>query len=148
MPLRIAGIVQDQDYFDRAVAPHLDGERVRYIGPVGPDERAPCWAARDALLHLISFEEPFGFSVIEAMACGTPVIANRRGSMPELVRDGENGYLVDSVEDAVEAVDLSRHLDRTAVRASVVDRFSASRMVDEYLALYRRVVTASRTGEP
>ena len=140
MPLTIAGIVQDEAYFRESVEPRVDGERVSYIGPVGPDTRGELLGGARALLHLIDFEEPFGFSVVEAMACGTPVIANRRGSMPEIVRHAENGYLVDSLEQAVDAVELAAHLDRTAVRASVEDRFSVSRMVDEYVSLYRRVV--------
>ena len=86
LPLVIAGIVQDREYFERAVEPRIDGDRVRYIGSVGPDERGAVLGGARALLHLISFEEPFGFSVIESMACGTPVIATRRGSMPELVQ--------------------------------------------------------------
>ena len=146
MPLRIAGIVQDQEYFDRAVAPHLDGDRVRYIGPVSSDERSAMLGGAAALLHLISFDEPFGYSVIEAMACGTPVIANRRGSMSELIRDGENGYLVGSIDDATRAVEPSRQLDRAAVRASVVHRFDAARMVEEYLSLYRRIAGAAAGG--
>ena len=140
LPLKIAGIVQDQAYFDRAVAPHIDGAAVTYLGPVGPDERGALLGGAEALLHLISFDEPFGYSVVESMACGTPVIACRRGSMPELVDDGTNGFLVDSVEDAVPAVERCRHLDRAAVRASVEERFDVARMVDEYLALYRRIV--------
>ncbi len=140
VPLTIAGIVQDEAYFRESVEPRVDGERVSYIGPVGPDTRGELLGGARALLHLIDFEEPFGFSVVEAMACGTPVIANRRGSMPEIVSHAENGYLVDSLEQAVDAVELAAHLDRTAVRASVEDRFSVSRMVDEYVSLYRRVV--------
>jgi glycosyltransferase involved in cell wall biosynthesis len=140
MPLTIAGIVQDQAYFHGSVEPQVDGERVRYIGPVGPDVRGELLGGARALLHLIDFEEPFGFSVVEAMACGTPVIANRRGSMPEIVRNAENGYLVDRLDEAVDAVELVQHLDRTAVRASVEHRFSVTRMVDEYVSLYRRVV--------
>ena len=93
-----------------------------------------------ALLHLISFEEPFGFSVIESMACGTPVIATRRGSMPELVRHGVNGYLVDSLDEVPEAINAAGRLDRAAIRASVEQRFDVSRMVDEYLEVYRRIV--------
>jgi glycosyltransferase involved in cell wall biosynthesis len=147
LPLTIAGIVQDQEYFDRAVAPHLDGEHVTYIGPVGPDERGALLGGARALLHLISFDEPFGFSVVEAMACGTPVITYRRGSMPELVRNAENGYLVDTLEEAGRAVELSQQLDRAMVRASVEHRFDAARMVDEYLSLYGRVVEQHRSGE-
>jgi glycosyltransferase involved in cell wall biosynthesis len=118
----------------------LDGNRIRYLGPVSREQRGDVLGGARALLHLIDFEEPFGFSVVEAMACGTPVIAHPRGSMPEIIRDGENGYLVGSLDEAVAAVDHSRLLDRIAVRASVEHRFSAERMVDEYLAAYHRVV--------
>ena len=140
MPLTIAGIIQDRDYFERLVEPRLDGERVRYVGPVGPDRRGGLLGGARALLHLVNFDEPFGFSVVEAMACGTPVIASARGSMPEIVRDGENGFLVGSSDEAVAAVHASKGLDRMVVRASVEQRFDVNRMVDEYLALYRRIV--------
>ena len=108
----------------------------------------PCSAARAALLHLISFEEPFGFSVIEAMACGTPVIATRRGSMPELVRDGVNGFLVDSLEEVPDATVAAERLDRTAVRDSVEERFDVRRMVDAYVEVYRRIVERSASHAP
>ena len=140
MPLVIAGIVQDQDYFDREVAPHIDGEQVTYVGPVGPDGRQEVLGGARALLHLIDFDEPFGFSVVEAMACGTPVIANRRGSMPELVLPGENGVLVDSVDDAVRAVADVVGFDRAGVRRTVAERFTVDRMVEGYLAVYAEVL--------
>ena len=124
--------------------PRLDGERVSYIGPVGPDRRGDLLGGARALLHLVNFDEPFGFSVVEAMACGTPVIAPRRGSMAEIVRHGENGFLVDTLDEAVAAVDASSALDRAAVRASVEGRFDVERMVDDYLALYERVVELHR----
>jgi len=141
LPLIIAGIIQDQDYFDRKVSPHLDGDRVTYLGPVGPDVRGELLGGARALLHLISFEEPFGFSVVEAMACGTPVIAYPRGSMPEIIRHGEGGLLVETVEEAVAAVHACAAFDRALVRSSVETRFDADRMVDEYLAVYHQVVT-------
>jgi glycosyltransferase involved in cell wall biosynthesis len=147
MPLTIAGIIQDRRYFEQFVEPRLDGERVRYVGPVGPERRAGLLGGARALLHLVNFDEPFGFSVVEAMACGTPVIAGRRGSMPEIVDHAENGFLVDSQEDAVAAVHASRTLDREAVRASVEERFDVERMVDDYLALYRRVVELHRDAQ-
>jgi glycosyltransferase involved in cell wall biosynthesis len=140
MPLTIAGIVQDRDYFERLVEPRIDGERVRYVGPVGPDRRREMLGGARALLHLVNFDEPFGFSVVEAMACGTPVVASARGSMPEIVRDGENGFLVGSLDEAIAAVHASAVLDRAAVRTSVEKRFDVNRMVDDYLALYRRIV--------
>ena len=144
LPLVIAGIVQDRGYFEQLVEPRLDGERVSYVGPVGPDRRSAVLGGARALLHLVNFDEPFGFSVVEAMACGTPVIATRRGSMAEIVRHSENGFLVDSQEEAVAAVDASSSLDRAAVRTSVEERFDTERMVDEYLAVYRRVVELHR----
>ena len=144
MRLAIAGIVQDRDYFERLVEPRLDGERVQYIGPVGPDRRGTVLGGARALLHLINFDEPFGYSVVEAMACGTPVIARNRGSMVEIVQDGENGFLVDTLDEAVDAVDAAEKLDRAAVRASIEGRFDVERMVDDYLALYLRVVAHHR----
>jgi glycosyltransferase involved in cell wall biosynthesis len=139
LPLIIAGIIQDREYFERSVEPRLDGRRVTYVGPVGPDRRSELLAGAQALLHLVSFDEPFGFSVVEAMACGTPVIAHPRGSMPEIVRNGVNGFLVASLEEAVVRVREAASLDRTLVRASVERRFDSNRMVDDYLELYHRI---------
>jgi glycosyltransferase involved in cell wall biosynthesis len=138
--LVIAGIIQDQAYFDREVAPHVDGRRVRFVGPVGPDRRRELLGGAAALLHLIDFDEPFGFSVVEAMACGTPVIAPRRGSMPELIDPGVSGFLVGSLDEAVAAVEGASALDRTTIRAHAVARFGVDRMVAAYLGAYRRVV--------
>jgi glycosyltransferase involved in cell wall biosynthesis len=146
MPLVIAGIVQDQRYFTDRVEPRVDGERVRYVGPVGPVARAELLGGAVALLHLIGFDEPFGFAVVESMACGTPVIANDRGSMPELIRDGENGSLVSGVGEAVLAVPAVARLERSGVRASVLARFDVMRMVDEYLEVYRLVVDRHRAA--
>jgi glycosyltransferase involved in cell wall biosynthesis len=136
----IAGIVQDRDYFERFVEPRVDGAQVRYVGPVDRERRASVLGGATALLHLIDFDEPFGFSVVEAMACGTPVVARRRGSMAEIILHGEDGFLVDTVDDAVAAVRAAKTLDRKAVRASVERRFDVQRMVDEYVAVYRQVV--------
>ena len=146
MPLTIAGIVQDTAYFDQRVRPRIDGERVTYVGAVGPADRGALLANATAMLHLINFEEPFGFSVVESMACGTPVVARRRGSMPEIVQHGVNGALVDpaDLDEAVAAIDDVRRLDRAAVRASVERRFDVSRMVEDYLALYGRIVDPTR----
>jgi glycosyltransferase involved in cell wall biosynthesis len=135
-PLVMAGIIQDHRYFDEQVAPHVDGRRVSYVGPVEHEQRTELLGGATALLHLISFDEPFGFSVVEAMACGTPVIAFRRGSMPELVDHGTTGFLVDDVESATDAVALATTLDRPPIRQRTVTRFGRGRMADEYLAAY------------
>jgi len=140
IPLVIAGIVQDQRYFDERVAPRVDGEHVSFVGATSPLERSELLGGAHALLHLIGFEEPFGYSVVEAMACGTPVIAFRRGSMEELIEDGKTGFLVDDVEGAVAAVDRVATLNCAAIRAQAVARFGVARMVDAYLDAYAAVV--------
>ncbi|MEG8040663.1 glycosyltransferase family 4 protein [Sphingomonas sp. LR60] len=137
--LNLYGIVQDQGYHDRAVAPALD-ERIRYHGAVGGEARVAALGKARALLHLINFDEPFGLSVIEAMACGTPVIATRRGSMPELIADGVTGFLVDTPAEAVAAIERAGEIDRAACRRAVAERFSVARMADDYIALYRRIL--------
>jgi glycosyltransferase involved in cell wall biosynthesis len=142
--LILAGIVQDRDYFEREVQPHVDGDRIRYVGSAGPEERRRLLGGALALLHPIRFHEPFGLSVVEAMACGTPVVAFRRGSMPEIVRDGETGFLCESVEEAVERLCAVAALDRRACRRWVEARFTADRMVDDYLAVYRRILEGRR----
>ena len=139
IPLVLAGIVQDERYFEELVAPRLDGDNVRYIGPVGPDERAELLGGARALLHLISFEEPFGYSVVEAMACGTPVLAFPRGSMPELIEDGTTGFLVEDIAAAAAAIGRAENLDRAAIREQAVARFGIARMVDAYLDAYRAI---------
>lgn len=141
--LVMAGIVQDQDYYMREVEPYLDGSNVVYIGSVGPDKRDPLLGGALALIHPINFAEPFGLSVVEAMACGTPVVAFRKGSMPEIVRDGVTGFLVDSIDEAVAAIGRISEIDRVACRRHVEERFTAERMVDDYLDVYRKVLAAS-----
>ncbi|MCA1660834.1 MAG: glycosyltransferase family 4 protein [Novosphingobium sp.] len=138
--LHLYGVIQDQDYYDREVAPAVDGIAIRYHGAVGGEERLRALGGARAMLHLINFAEPFGLSVIEAMACGTPVIAFDRGSMPELIVDGVNGFLIGTVDEAVRAIDRVATLDRAAVRQSVRARFSVERMADAYIALYRRIL--------
>jgi len=140
LPLVIAGIIHDDVYFNEQIAPRIDGEQVTWLGPVGPAGRQEVLGGARALLHLIDFDEPFGFSVVEAMACGTPVIAHPRGSMPELIIEGVNGYLVESLDQAVAAVVDAQRLDRSKVRQTVHGRFEAGRMVDDYLDLYRRLL--------
>jgi glycosyltransferase involved in cell wall biosynthesis len=132
--------VQDERYFREQVQPHIDGDRVRYLGSVGPQQRAQVLGAAAALLHPIAFAEPFGLSVVEAMACGTPVIAYPLGSMREVIDVGLTGYLVSDVAAAVAAVDQAAALDRAAIRRVAERRFSAARMVDDYLTLYRRLL--------
>ena len=108
--------------------------------PVGPAQRAEVLGGAIALLHLINFDEPFGYSVAESMACGTPVIAFERGSMPELIQHGVNGFLTHDLDEAVNAVAATPGLSREDIRSAAVARFGWDRMLDQYLALYRGIL--------
>ena len=138
--LDIAGIIQDEEYFRDEVAPFVDGERVRYLGSVDTSERAEVLGGAHALLHLIDFDEPFGYSVVEAMACGTPVIANSRGSMGELITQGVTGFLVDDIDSAVAAVGAAGELDRRTIAEHAAQRFKVAAMIDKYLDVHRGVI--------
>jgi glycosyltransferase involved in cell wall biosynthesis len=138
--LTVCGIVQDERYFREQVEPHIDGDRVTYLGSVGPAERGRILGGSAALLHPIAFAEPFGLSVVESMACGTPVIAYRKGSMPEVIDEGVTGRLVDDVTGAVAAVRAIDHIDRGNCRVRARERFGQDRMVDDYLRVYRKVI--------
>ena len=145
--LVIAGIIQDRDYFTARVEPHIDGATVEYLGSVGPDQRADVLGHALALLHLISFDEPFGLSMVESMACGTPVIAFARGSIPEIIRDGETGYIVEDIEHAVDAVAALQSIDRSACREDVERRFSHTRMARDYVDAYEKILTPGAGNE-
>jgi glycosyltransferase involved in cell wall biosynthesis len=138
--LALCGIVQDERYFAEEVEPRIDGDRVVYLGSVGPEERAAVLGRSAALLHPIAFDEPFGLSVVEAMVCGTPVIAFPRGSMAEIVDEGVTGFLAGGVDEAVTAVEKAAAIDRAACRTAATARFSAERMVDDYLRVYEDVL--------
>jgi glycosyltransferase involved in cell wall biosynthesis len=142
--ITLCGIVQDERYFRERVEPHIDGDRVRYLGSVGPVQRAEVLGNAAALLHPIAFDEPFGLSVVEAMACGTPVITYPRGSMPEIIDEGVTGYLVDNVGSAARMVDRAAALDRSAIRRVAERRFGIDRMIDEYLAVYEKLLRRAR----
>lgn len=144
--LVICGIVQDERYFADAVQPHVDGDHVIFLGSVGPQRRADVLGDAAALLHPIHFDEPFGLSVVEAMACGTPVVAYRRGSMAEVVDDGVTGYLAHDVESAADAVLAAVRLDRAAVHARAIARFSVDRMVEDYLRTYEALLMSASTS--
>ena len=139
LPLLICGPIHDVGYFHECVEPHVDGEQIRYLGNIGPAERAAVLGGASALLHPLGFDEPFGLSVVEAMACGTPVIGYPRGALPETVEPGLTGFLVDGVESAAAAVPAALRLDRRQVSAHARARFSADRMVDDYLRVYEAV---------
>ena len=142
--LILAGIIQDQAYYDQYVAPHIDNDKVIYTGSVGPVERNRMLGKACALLHPIQFDEPFGLSVIESMACGTPVIAFDRGSMPELIENGKNGFLVNNVDEAIETVARIKEIDRATCRRHVERHFTVDRMINEYIQVYEMILYSER----
>lgn len=137
--LVIAGIIQDESYYNRYVKPYLAEGKIEYIGSVGPDKRNSLLGNARVLLHPINFREPFGLSVIEAMACGTPVIAMNKGSMPELIRPGENGFLAENTDEAIAQVRKIDSISRAACRKTVEERFSKERMAEKYMEVYRQI---------
>jgi len=137
--LIIAGIVQDENYFREKVEPYLN-EDIVFLGSAGPEQRNDLLGGAYALLHPISFDEPFGLSVAEAMLCGTPVIAFNRGSMPELILDGKTGFLVNTTEEAVNAVNQTTGIGRKACYDWAKQKFSKEKMVEDYLAVYHQIL--------
>jgi glycosyltransferase involved in cell wall biosynthesis len=139
----LAGIIQDQAYYDQYVASHIDNDKVVYLGSAGPAERNRLLGKACALLHPIQFDEPFGLSVIESMACGTPVIAFDRGSMPELIENGKSGFLVNNVDEAIENVARIKEIDRAYCRRRVERHFTIDRMIDAYVNVYETILEMS-----
>ena len=139
VPVVLAGHVEDPGYFERAVAPHVDGERVRWVGPVDAAERTRLLRGARAALFPAQWEEPGGTAVVEALACGTPVLALRRGCLPELVEHGVTGFLADTEEELAAYARRVGELDRAACRRAAEARCSAGTMAERYLALYDEV---------
>lgn len=129
----------DARYFECEVAPHVDGDRVRYVGPVDDEQKNHLLGAAAALLMPIEWDEPFGIVMAEALACGTPVIAFPRGSVPEVIVDGMNGFHASDVDAAVAAVGQLARIDRAAVRVDAERRFGHEAIVEEYERLYFEV---------
>lgn len=137
--LIMAGIIQDQNYFEQEIEPHFSKDIV-YAGSVGPEDRDKLLGGAFALLHPIFFAEPFGLSVVESMACGTPVVAFNKGSMPELINSGKNGFIVENVEEAVAALGKISKIDRQCCRETVEQKFSVERMVNDYIKVYQQIL--------
>ena len=150
LPLRVVAKVYDeheQAHFAEVVQPAIDEGVVEFFGELPPLQRDPIIAGARATVMLGAWPEPFGLVAIESMATGTPVIARRAGALTETVEHGIDGYLVDDVDEAVLAVDLSRNLDRAEIRRRALERFSPARMIDQYEAVYRRLVASHRPSE-
>ncbi|HEX6511192.1 MAG TPA: glycosyltransferase family 4 protein, partial [Chloroflexota bacterium] len=144
LPLVISGIHQDLDYWRTEVEPFVDGQRVRFVGPSDHEQRDALMGNALACLHLVTRPERFGLTIVESMACGTPVIAMDLGSPREILADGVSGFLVRSVEEAVAAVRRVHTLDRAACRRWVEERFTVDHMVEGYLRVYERLLHGGR----
>ena len=136
----IAGLIQDHNYYNEFVKPFINDDDVVYAGNCGPEERNKLLGNAAALLHLILFDEPFGLSVAEAMCCGTPVIAFNRGAMPELIVHEKTGFLVNTKEQAIEAVNQISTISRKDCRQRAIQFFSAERMTDDYIEVYKEIL--------
>ena len=137
--LLIAGIIQDENYYREKIEPYLN-EQIQYIGHAGPEKRNELLGKAIALLHPINFDEPFGMSVAEAMLCGTPVIAFNKGSMPELIQPDKTGFLVDTIDEAVEVVSNLKDIKRKDCHDWASAQFSSEKMVDDYFKLYKKIL--------
>ncbi len=150
IPLKMAGKVDpvDVEYFERDIKPHIDGELIQYLGEANHSQKNDLMGRAIATLFPITWREPFGLVMIESMAAGTPVIAMRLGSTPEIINHGVSGYLCDSVDECVESVRNVVSIDRQACRDHVATNFSIARMTDGYEAVYRQLATvvAAKNG--
>lgn len=145
IPLKIAAKVDRADaaYFKTEIEPLLDGGGVEFIGEINDHQKTQFLGDAQALLFPVDWPEPFGLSMIEAMACGTPVLAFRCGSVPEIIEDGITGAIVDTMEEAIEALPRVIALDRKRVRQRFEQRFSATRMAKDYVGIYRSLLVTS-----
>ena len=133
-----------REFFDRQIAPHLDGEQIEYVGPVNDEQKNELLGRAAAFLMPILWDEPFGIVMAEALACGTPVIALNRGSVPEVVEHQRNGFVCDSAEQMVEAIKRIGDIDRAICRAIMEERFSDQAITTAYEALYLKIVQVCR----
>jgi len=144
MKLILAGIIQDKNYFKKNVEPFLDNELIKYAGVAGPKKRNELLGGAYALLNPINIPEPFGLSVVEAMACGTPVIAFNKGSMSEVIVNGKTGFLVNSIYDAVKSLKKVNKIERLECRRWVEKKFTVERMVNDYIKVYKSILTREK----
>ncbi|HVS46557.1 MAG TPA: glycosyltransferase family 4 protein [Verrucomicrobiae bacterium] len=146
--IKLAGIPHDVEYFKTQIEPHIDNDAVQFVGPVEREARNDLLGNALALVHMTTRPERFGLTLVEAMACGTPVLGANMGSVPEIVRDGVTGFVCDDVNAAVARVPQLASLDRKACREHVATTFSVERMIDRYLAAYEKALAQKLPAAP
>jgi glycosyltransferase involved in cell wall biosynthesis len=146
MTLKIAGLVASEHraYFEKCVKPEIDGEHIQYLGMVSAEQRNALLKKAYCSLHLISFAEPFGLTLVESLACGTPIIATNKGSVSEILIDGVTGFIVESVSEAIEKVEQVRDIPRPNCRKRAL-HFDQARMVDAYVKVYDAIIEQEAT---
>ena len=148
VPLKIAAIPQDEDYFKTQIEPHIDGKSVQFLGPVHGQARDDFLGGALALVAMTTRPERFGLTIVEAMACGTPVLGANMGSIPEIIVDGETGFLCDTVDQAIARVPELRKLDRHACRRRVEEKFTVEHMIDRYVDVYAKALVQRKPPAP
>ncbi|NVM36100.1 MAG: glycosyltransferase family 4 protein [Candidatus Lokiarchaeota archaeon] len=144
MKLILAGIIQDKQYFKENVEPFLDKKSIEFVGVANPKKRDELLGGAYALLNPINVPEAFGLSVVESMACGTPVITFNKGSMQEVIVDGKTGFLVDSIDEAVKSLKKVKEINRSECRQWVEKKFTVERMVNDYIKVYELILTKEK----
>ena len=147
----LAGIIdkhvaESVNYFESQIKPHIDGEQVKYVGPVNTRQKISLLSKAHGFLNPIQWEEPFGMVMIEAMAVGCPVISFGRGAAPEIVAQGKTGFLVDTLEEMVACIPQLDELDRSAIRDYVLENFSVKAMAEKYLRIYEQVIASKKSA--
>ena len=147
--LILAGIIQDQDYFDNQIMPHVDGKLIKFIGPVNPQQRDALLKEALVVIHLNTIPERFGLVMAESMAAGVPVIAMDLGSCREVIADKVTGFLVNSTDEAAEVIDKIDQIDRKKCRQHVEENFTIDCMVSKYEKVYERIfeLEAKKKGQ-
>ena len=134
----------DVEYYEKEIKPHIDNKKIVYIGEIGHEAKVELLKNAYAVVHAVTWPEPFGLIMVESMACGTPVLALNMGSIPEVIKHGVTGYIEDNIEDLIKRVKDIYKIDRFACRKHVEDNFSEKRMVDDYIKTYSKLITPSK----
>lgn len=143
--LMIAGMIEDMDYFEREISPHIDGKNIVYVANVDPEKMSELFGNALALINPININEAINYLSIESLACGTPVVAFNRGSMGEIIENGKNGYLISNVQEAIKTIKVDiKNIDRKVCRETAEERFNIEKITDQLIALYDKIIDLAK----